>query len=93
MSKITDLLPNGSVVSVEGCSKKLMTFGVKQSGDETGQTFDYIAVIYPEGNIGEGGQFLFNHSDIEKVFHRGYSDDEREEFMKNINDFYSKENA
>jgi hypothetical protein len=38
-------------------------------------------VFYPEGNMGEGSQFLFNHMDIEQVFFKGYEDQERTEFI------------
>ena len=43
------LLPNGSVVTLKGATKKLMTIGieVEMEGDE--KTYDYIAIPYPEG--------------------------------------------
>ena len=42
------LLPNGSVVTLKGATKKLMTIGieVEMEGDE--KTYDYIAIPYPE---------------------------------------------
>ena len=45
------LLPNGSVVTLKGATKKLMTIGieVEMEGDE--KTYDYIAIPYPEGYI------------------------------------------
>lgn len=51
-----------------------------------GQMWDYIACMYPEGNINEDYMFLFNHEDIEKVVYRGYSDVEEEKFLKILND-------
>lgn len=44
--------------------------------------------MYPEGNMGEGTQFLFNHGDIDKIYYRGYEDEEREEFINRIQEIY-----
>lgn len=87
---VKDLLPIGSVVLLKEGQKKLMTYGVKQTDNSDGKTYDYIGVVYPEGTMGEGTQFLFNHEDIEEVFHRGYDDAERTEFMNNLADFYMR---
>ena len=59
------LLPNGSVVTLKGATKKLMTIGieVEMEGDE--KTYDYIAIPYPEGYIDSETMFLFMQEDIE----------------------------
>lgn len=88
---IRELLPIGSVVMLKGGVKRLMIFGIKQTQNDTGEEYDYIGVLYPEGNIGDQGQFLFNHSDIEDVFFEGYVDEEREEFIGNLESFYKKQ--
>lgn len=49
---IKSLLPIGTVVLLKGAKKKLMIIGVKQTNAETDEEFDYLGVIYPEGNIG-----------------------------------------
>ena len=85
---LKELLPIGSVVLLEGGEKRLMVFGVKQS-QNAGEEYDYIGVLYPEGNIGEGGQYMFNHSDIKEVYFRGYEDGERDEFLDKLEKFYS----
>lgn len=90
--EIKELLPIGSVVILNGGQKKLMIFGVKQTDNNTGTEYDYIGVLYPEGNIGEQGQFLFNQSDIEQVFFQGYEDDERDEFIEKLDEFYQSQN-
>ena len=87
---IRSLLPIGSVVQLSGAEKKLMIFGVRQTNQETGKEFDYVGVMYPEGNMGEDTRFLFDNSDIEKVVFLGYSDPEREDFLKNLSDFYAQ---
>ena len=74
------LLPNGSVVTLKGATKKLMTIGVEveMEGDE--KTYDYIAVPYPEGYIDSETMFLFMQEDIENVFFVGFVDAEMQVF-------------
>ena len=85
--EVKELLPIGSVVLLKNGTKRLMIFGIKQTDNDSKIEYDYIGVLYPEGNIGEGGQFLFNHSDIQKVFFKGYEDEERGEFLEKLDEF------
>ena len=86
---IKSLLPIGTVVLLKGAKKKLMIIGVKQTNAETDKEFDYLGVIYPEGNIGGETQVMFQHDDIEKVFFTGFEDEERDEFIEKLAQFYS----
>ena len=88
--KAEDLLPIGSVVLLHDTDKRIMVFGVWQKDKATDIEYDYIGVLYPEGNIGEEGQFLFNQSDIAQVFFKGFEDDERNDFIKRLDEFYNK---
>ncbi|MDO4633215.1 MAG: DUF4176 domain-containing protein [Eubacteriales bacterium] len=88
---IKELLPIGTVVLLNDAEKRLMIFGIKQTDNNTDKEYDYIGVLYPEGNLGEDGQFLFNHSDIAQVFYEGYRDEEREEFIEALTNFYENE--
>lgn len=88
MENIDELLPIGSVIVLKEGQKKLMIFGIKQTDEETNVEYDYIGVLYPEGNIGKGGQFLFNHKNIEEVFFKGFEDDERKDFIEKLAGFY-----
>ena len=87
---IHELLPIGSVVLLEGGQKRLMIYGVKQTDVETKEEYDYIGVIYPEGNMGKGTQFLFNHDQIHEVVFQGFADEERENFINNLADYYAQ---
>ena len=87
---INKLLPIGSVVLLEDGEKRLMIYGVKQTEQETEEEYDYIGVVYPEGNMGQGTQFLFNHDQIKKVYHRGYEDEERKDFIEKLTDYYAQ---
>lgn len=86
--EIRDLLPIGSVVLLKDGQKRVMIYGVKQTDTSTDKEYDYISVLYPEGNMGEESQFLFNHSDIEEVYFRGCEDEERDEFIENLAKYY-----
>ena len=86
--EVKELLPIGSVVLLKSGTKRVMIFGIKQTDNETGVEYDYISVLYPEGNVGEVGQYLFNHSDIAEIYFRGYEDEEREGFMEALDKFY-----
>ena len=87
---VNELLPIGSIVLLEGAEKKLMIFGVGQTQLEENKDFDYIGVVYPEGNMGEGSQFLFNHSDIEEIVFRGYEAEERDNFLEMLNSYFEE---
>lgn len=83
------LLPNGSIVLLNGGNKKLMIYGRKQlllmdeSGHEVqdGQMYDYLGVPYPEGYISPEYSYVFNHSDIKEIVFKGYVNQEEEEFQ------------
>ena len=49
---------------VAGATKRLMIYGIKQINEESKVVFDYISCPYPEGNIGPGHFYFFNHADI-----------------------------
>lgn len=85
------LLPVGSIIRLAGGEKRLMIFGVKQSDNKgDGKEYDYVAVLYPEGNLGAEYQYMFNHGDIEDVYFRGFDDVERQNFIKLLGEAYSK---
>ena len=82
--KVQELFPIGSVVKLRNGIRPLMIFGIKQTNLETNEEYDYIGVLYPEGNMGDKTQFLFNHEDIEEVISKGYTDETWEDFIKLI---------
>lgn len=90
---VNNYLPIGSIVLLKGGTKRLMIFGIIQSDqdEDTSEEYDYIGVPYPEGNMGQEYQFLFNNDAIEQVVFRGFEDKEREQFLLNL-DNYLKNN-
>lgn len=51
--KAEKYLPIGSVVTLINGTKKLMIFGRVQKQIPPGKTWDYVACLYPEGNLNE----------------------------------------
>ena len=87
-NNIRELLPIGSVVLLKEGKKKAMIFGIKQTDKASGKEYDYIGVVYPEGNLGEQLQFFFQHENIDQVFFRGYEDEERNRFIEKLAAYY-----
>ena len=76
-----EYLPLGSIVILVDGEKKIMIYGRRQLAVKNQQIYDYVACLYPEGNISEEYTYLFNHSDIKEIIFRGYSDADEEKFM------------
>jgi len=79
--KETNLLPLGSIVVLKDGEKKLMIYGRGQITADNREEFDYVACLWPEGNLNEEFTYLFNHSGIDSVFYQGYSDEEDLDFL------------
>ena len=56
--KVQELFPIGSVVKLRNGIRPLMIFGIKQTNLETNEEYDYIGVLYPEGNMGNKNFYL-----------------------------------
>ncbi len=85
---IEELLPIGSVIWLREARRPLMIYGLKQTDTDTQKEYDYIGVLYPEGNLGADANFLFQHEDIERVEFRGYENEARELFIKKLAEVY-----
>lgn len=91
MIKIEKLLPIGSVVLLKEGEKRLMIIGILQTdGEQSNKEYDYLGIMYPEGNVGEGFQYLFNHEDIEQIYFRGYEDEERAAFIERLATLFNR---
>lgn len=88
---ISELLPIGSVVWLRDAKRPLMIYGIKQTDTDTQKEYDYIGVLYPEGNMGQETSFLFYHADIERVAFRGYEDEARTVFMNKLAQVYQEQ--
>ena len=75
-------LPLGSIVILKEGEKAIMIYGRKQMHKATEEVFDYVACLYPEGNLSEEYTYSFNHEQIDQVIHTGYSDDDDKTFVE-----------
>ena len=84
MVKNKDLLPIGTIVLLKGGKKRVMIIGIKQISYEEGGSYheyDYAGVLYPEGNISNDKQILFDQEDLDCIFFKGYADEDRKDFI------------
>lgn len=82
-----ELLPIGSVVLLKNAQKKIVIMGLLQTKHtENGRniTYDYMGVPYPEGYMGRETGLLFNHENVQEVVFTGFVNEERETFIKVI---------
>ncbi|MDQ0221246.1 DUF4176 domain-containing protein [Peribacillus cavernae] len=83
------LIPNGSIVLLNGGNITLMIYGRKQvlvaEDEQDGKMYDYLAVPYPEGYISPEYTYVFNHTDIAKILFKGFINEEEEEFQTVLN--------
>ncbi len=80
-------LPIGSVVILSGGTKRAMITGyLSVDNKNTEKVYDYSGCMYPEGFLASNQTLLFNHDQIEKVFFKGFEDDEETIFMRQLNE-------
>lgn len=83
-------LPIGTVVLLNGGSKKVMITGFCViPNDNKHKLYDYSGCLYPEGIINSNEVCLFNHEQIEEISFKGYENEEekvfKEELAKEVN--------
>ena len=77
-------LPIGSVVRLVNGTKKIMIFGRLQIQASSGQKWDYVACLYPEGHTAPDKNILFNHEDIDEILFMGFESELEEIFANTI---------
>ena len=75
----TDLQKFQAVISVKADGLASLTW------ENDNQEYDYVACLFPEGNINENYTFLFNQENIREVVFRGYENEEEQAFQKLLN--------
>ena len=87
-------LPIGSVVLLKGGTKRVMITGFC-SIDNTDNTkvYDYTGCLYPEGIINSNEMRLFDKDEIDKVYFRGFEDQEQIDFQKILENVMSEYNS
>lgn len=84
-------LPIGTVVMLKGGSKRAMITGFCAIGSEDKEKiYDYSGCIYPEGFVSSKKTLLFNHEQIDKIYHLGLSDEEEKTFKEKLKELMNK---
>lgn len=90
MDKIEEkFLPIGTVVMLKGGTKRVMISGfcaIEGQNNEKNKMWDYSGCLYPEGFLSSDKTCLFDHNQIEKVYHYGLIDEEEENFKAKLNE-------
>ena len=83
--------PLGSIVIVRGGVKKIAIIarGIAAKIDGSPKLFDYAGCLYPEGLVGEQVMY-FNHADIAKLVFTGFTDEDNDMMVDNINSWIEK---
>lgn len=80
-------LPVGSVVLLEGATKRLMITGFcTMDNEHSDEIYDYSGCLYPEGMISSDETALFNHDQIKEVYFVGFVDEEEVAFKEKLNE-------
>lgn len=85
---VKELLPIGSVIRLRGAKRYMMIYGICQTERSTQKEYDYIGVIWPEGNIGAKTHVLFQHADVEEILFTGLDNAERRSFLEKLDRYY-----
>ena len=84
-------LPIGTVVMLKWGKKRAMIIGFCCSDNkDTTKVYDYSGCLYPEGTISSDKVLLFNHDQIDKIYHLGLVDEEEKEFKSKLQEFLAK---
>ena len=82
-------LPIGTVVMLKGGKKRVMITGFLVTSEDN-NTYDYCGCMYPEGVISSKETLVFNHDQIETIYHKGLIDNEEKEFKERLKQVENK---
>jgi hypothetical protein len=78
-------LPLGSVVLLEGGTKKVMIIGYcMKTKEEPDKIYDYCGCVFPEGVLRSDITCVFDQKQIKEVCFSGYENEEAETFLKRV---------
>lgn len=83
-------LPIGTVVMLKEGKKRVMITGfLTTPNNDKEKIYDYSGCLYPEGILTSEQTLVFNHEQIDKVYHLGLIDEEEKEFKEKLNSLLS----
>lgn len=92
MSEVKEYLPIGSVVLLKDAQKKVMITGYTPIDMETkNKIYEYLGCVFPEGIIKSDENILFDTKDIDKIFFKGFVNEEQENFITEVKEILENE--
>ncbi|MFI3128774.1 MAG: DUF4176 domain-containing protein [Bacillota bacterium] len=89
----TAYLPLGSVVTLIDGTKPLMIYGRKQMQTNSQNVWDYVACLYPEGNLGENYNIFFQQEEIASILFKGYVGSDEAQMLELLNSTQASSSA
>jgi len=84
-------LPIGTVCMLNGGKKRVMITGFCAIPKEDNKkVYDYSGCMFPEGFLVSNQVCLFDHKQIEKIYHMGYEDEEEASFKSKLKEVVKK---
>jgi len=85
-------LPIGTVVMLKEGKKRIMITGFCSiPNNDKNKMYDYSGCMYPEGLLSSEQTALFDHEQIDEVYHLGLQDEEERKFKKFLNYYINEE--
>ncbi len=79
-------LPIGTVVMLKGGTKRVMITGFCAIAEnDKNKMWDYSGCMFPEGFLTSKQTCLFDHEQIEHIYHLGLDDEEEKKFKETLN--------
>lgn len=92
MSEVKEYLPIGSVVLLKDAQKKVMITGYTPIDMENkNKIYEYLGCVFPEGIIKSDENILFDTKDIDKIFFKGFVNEEQENFITEVKEILENE--
>lgn len=80
-----DILPLGSVVLLNGGTKKVMIIGYcMKTPEKPNKMYDYCGCVFPEGVLRSDVTCVFNHEQIKEVCFSGFKNEESNKFIDRV---------
>ena len=84
-------LPVGTVLLLKEGTKRVVITGFCAMGKDHGEViYDYTGCLYPEGMIDSNKMLMFNHDQIDKIYHLGLIDQEELTFKTKLKEIMEK---
>ena len=82
MHGVVDWLALGSVVTLNGGSRRVMVVGRVQRDARTGIVYDYSGCPWPQGMVDSNKLIVFNRGDVAQVHGSGFVDEQESAWLR-----------